>query len=68
MEMSRLEDGSVEFAEPEGSKASSMKIWALVENLAAENVGDDELAGISSMCLKKLMKINLRAKSGSILY
>lgn len=50
MEMSRMEDGSVEFAEPETASIEDMGFGS---NLA-ENVGDDELVAISSMVLEKV--------------
>ena len=50
MEMSRLEDGSVEFAEPEKATAEDMGFG---ENLA-DGLEDDELAGIASYVLEKV--------------
>ena len=50
MEMSTLEDGSVEFAEPDAENKGEAKF---MDNLA-EFIDDDELTGISSMVLEKV--------------
>ena len=50
MEMSTLEDGSVEFAEPDAEDKGEANF---MDNLA-EFIDDDELTGISSMVLEKV--------------
>ena len=50
MEMSQMEDGSIEFAEPESVGAEDMGF----DSNLAEVIDDDELTGISSMVLDKV--------------
>ena len=50
MEMSTMEDGSVEFAEPDAENKGEA---AFMDNLA-EFIDEDELTGISSMILEKV--------------
>ena len=52
LEVLKMEDGSVEFADPEGEK-KDLSEAGFFSNLA-EYVNDDELAGISSMILEKV--------------
>ena len=50
MEMSQMEDGSIEFAEPESVGVEDMGF----DSNLAEVIDDDELTGISSMVLDKV--------------